>query len=71
LINYLAHKKIHTSVHFKPLHKHPLLKQNRNYAIADTIWESFITLPCHAGMSKEDVDYVIYWVNKYFSEVYR
>tara|TARA_Y100001963_G_scaffold11999_1_gene15157 strand:+ start:425 stop:1522 length:1098 start_codon:yes stop_codon:yes gene_type:complete len=68
LINYLAKKNIHTSVHFKPLHLHPLLKQDRSYPVADVEWEKSITLPCHYSMTDDDIDYVIYWVNKFLDK---
>lgn len=67
LINYLAHKKIHTSVHFKPLHKHSLFKTERAYPVADCEWERLITLPVHPRMTDGDIEYVIYWANEYFS----
>ena len=68
LINYLASKNIHTSVHFKPLHLHPLLKQDRNYPVADIEWKKSITLPCHYGMTDDDINYVIYWVNRFLDK---
>ncbi len=68
LINYLASKKIHTSVHYKPLYKHEPLKQNRDYPVSEKEWQKFITLPCHNRMKDEDVDYVIHWVNEYFEK---
>lgn len=68
MIDYLSDKKIHTSVHFKPLHKYNVVKQNRNYPVADREWKKLISLPCHPGMSQEDIDYVIYWVKKYYEE---
>jgi perosamine synthetase len=68
LINYLATKKIHTSVHFKPLYKFGPLKQNREYPVSEAEWIKLITLPCHNRMLEEDIDYVIYWVNLYFQE---
>jgi len=40
----------------------------RDYPVADNIWESLISLPCHPAMTDEDIDYVIYWVNKYFED---
>jgi len=67
LIDYLATKNIHTSVHFKPLHKYAPLIQNRDYPVADSEWGRFITLPCHNRMTEEDIDYVIYWVHEYFN----
>lgn len=68
LINFLATKKIHTSVHFKPLHKYDILKQEREYPVADLEWPKFISLPCHNAMTDYDIDYVIFWVNKYFEK---
>jgi len=68
LIEYLGSKKIHTSVHFKPLHKYDIVKQDREYPVADKEWLRLISLPVHPGMTEEDIDYVIYWVNQYFDE---
>tara|TARA_Y100000296_G_C5165714_1_gene254450 strand:- start:825 stop:1994 length:1170 start_codon:yes stop_codon:yes gene_type:complete len=68
LIDYLADKNIHTSVHFKPLHKYDILTQGRKYPVADTEWLKLISLPCQNRMTEKDIDYVIYWVNKYFDE---
>ena len=71
LIDYLATKKIHTSVHFKPLHLHPVLRQDRALPVADAEWRHLISLPVHPDMSDEDVDYVIYWVKQYFADTNR
>ncbi len=68
LINYLSNKKIHTSVHFKPLYKFTPLKQEREYPVSEKEWIKFLTLPCHNRMNEDDIDYVIYWVNKYFDD---
>ena len=40
----------------------------RDYPVADVEWKKLISLPCHPGMSDEDIDYVIYWVSQYFSD---
>ena len=71
LINYLADKKIHTSVHFKPLHLYSLLKDDTKLlSVAEQEWVKLISLPCHNGMTDEDIDYVVYWVNKFIEEEY-
>ena len=71
LINYLADKKIHTSVHFKPLHLYDLLKDDtKRLRVAEQEWVKLISLPCHNGMTDEDIDYVVYWVNKFIEEEY-
>ena len=68
LIDYLANKNIHTSVHFKPLYKYTPLLQDRKYPVCDVEWLKLISLPVHPAMTEEDIDYVIYWVNQYFKE---
>ena len=72
LIDYLSEKYIHTSVHFKPLHLYKALRPHltfgmRDYPVADLEWKKLVSLPCHGGMTDDDIDYVIYWVNKYFN----
>ena len=71
LIDYLASKNIHTSVHFKPLHKYNVVKSmnQREYPVADVEWKKLISLPCHPGMNDEDIDYVMYWVREFFAGV--
>ena len=73
LIDYLASKNVHTSVHFKPLHKYEIIQKNlthkdRKFPVADKEWQRLVSLPVHSAMDEEDIDYVIYWVNKYFEE---
>ncbi len=70
LIDYLADKKIHTSVHFKPLYLYNLVKNmnQREYPVISKEWKRLISLPCHPAMNEEDIDYVIYWVKEYFHE---
>jgi len=71
LIDYLEDKNIHTSVHFKPLHKFKIIQKNlthpnRDFPVSNREWKKLISLPCHNAMTDEDIDYVIYWVNKFF-----
>ena len=68
LIDYLADKKIHTSVHFKPLYKYTPLLQDREYPVCESEWTKLISLPCHNNMKDEDIDYVVYCVNKCIEE---
>jgi len=70
LIDYLADKKIHTSVHFKPLYKYGPLQQDREYPVCEREWVKLISLPVHNRMVEEDIDYVIYWTNKWVEEYY-
>ena len=66
LMEFLSSKNIHTTVHFKPLHLHPVFKQKRSFNVADNEWHQFISFPCHSGMKNDDIDYVVYWVKEYF-----
>ena len=68
LMSFLSSKKIHTTIHFKPLHLHPLFARERKFAIADREWHKFISLPCHPGMDEDDIEYVIYWVKEFFKK---
>jgi len=72
LIDYLASKKIHSSVHFKPLHLYNLLKVDKKILpVSEKEWVKLLSLPCHSGMTDDDVDYVVYWVNKFCEEKYK
>jgi perosamine synthetase len=69
LMEYLSSKNIHTSVHYKPLHLHPINHgQISEFRVADSEWIKMVTLPCHNAMTQEDIDYVIYWINRFFEE---
>ena len=60
LIIYLKSKGIATGVHFYPLTMQPLYKKyDINCNVANTIWKEFLTLPSHADLSEEEIDYVI------------
>ena len=63
LMSFLSSKKIHTTIHFKPLHLHPLFSHKRNLILRTE--NENISLPCHPGMDENDIKYVIYWVKKF------
>ena len=68
LMEFLAKRKIHTTVHYKPLHLHPVFKQNRKFPVADAEWKKFISLPCHSAMTLNDAKYIVHFVNKFFKK---
>lgn len=60
LIIFLKSRGIATGVHYMPLTFHPFFKPYESECkIANKIWETFVTLPLHADLSDEEVDYVI------------
>ncbi len=66
LMNYLNKNNISTGVHYLPLSKHPLYKKyDKNLKVSNNIWKYIITLPLHTGMSKKDIDRIIYHLNNF------
>ena len=66
LINYLNKNNISTGVHYLPLSKHPLYKNfNKNLKISNSLWKEFITLPLHTGITKKDIDKIVYHLNNF------
>lgn len=69
LIDFLKDKNIHTSVHYRPLHLFTQFKDESSFPVADKEWLKIITLPVHLNMTNDDIDYVIYWVQTFFSNM--
>ncbi|CAN1593513.1 WecE Predicted pyridoxal phosphate-dependent enzyme apparently involved in regulation of cell wall biogenesis [Candidatus Pelagibacterales bacterium] len=72
LINFLRDKKISTSVHYKPIHLFTLFKkkykQKGIFPIANKMWKKILSLPCHPGITKQDLKYICFWINKFFEK---
>lgn len=64
---------IGTSVHYLPLHMHPLYRERFNYQVEDLpqaarLFERMISIPIHPNLTDEDVDQVIRTVNQLVEE---
>ena len=60
LIVYLKNKGIATGVHFYPLPMQPLFKPyDTGCEVAKEIWQTFVTLPSHVDLTKEELDYIL------------
>jgi len=62
-IEHLNGAGIGTSVHYLPLHMHPMYRERFGYAREDlpnaaSLFDRIISMPIHPGMSQEDVDHV-------------
>ena len=44
---------------------------NKKLPVSEKEWVKLITLPTHSGMTDDDIDYVIYWVNKFIEDEYK
>lgn len=60
LIRHLKQRGIATSVHYMPLHLHPLFKQfDNSLPVASRVWKHMLTLPLFPELTDVEVDYVI------------
>ena len=60
LIIFLKSKGIATGVHYMPLTLHPFFKTYANDCkVSDEIWKTFVTLPLHADLTHQEIDYII------------
>ncbi len=64
IIEHLKTKGIGCSVHFIPVHKHPYYKEkygysNKDYPIANKVFEKSLSLPIYPDMNDEEIEYVI------------
>lgn len=65
----MSAERIGTSVHFIPLHMHPLFQQRFGYKpgdfpVADSVYESIVSLPLYPKLTQEDLDDVAEAVTK-------
>ncbi len=60
LIIHLKSKGVATGVHYMPLTLHPLFRPYyRGCKVSREVWKTFITLPLHADLKDEEIDYVL------------
>ncbi len=65
-IAHMNNKNIATGVHYMPLHRHPYFRRFKaETPVADKIWQEFVTLPLHADLTDNEVNYVIEQVRAY------
>ena len=70
LYQKLKEKGISTSVHFIPIHKHPYYKirfnyENKDYPVANNVYQQSLSLPIYPGLDESDVEYIIKYVLEY------
>lgn len=64
VIQHLTERGIGTSVHYLPLHRHPYWRdsyalRSEDFPVADTAYQSMLTLPLYTRMSNTDQDRVV------------
>ena len=59
-IKFMQERDIATGVHYMPLTLHPYFKKyENNTPTAYNIWNEFVTIPLHSGLTDIEVNYVI------------
>ena len=71
----LKEKGISTSVHFIPIHKHPYYKKrfsfnNRDYPVANRVFEQSLSLPIYPGLGEMEVEYIIKYVLEFAEDIF-
>ena len=66
LMIYLKSKGVATGCHYTPLHMQPLFKDFKSDCpIVEREYPRFMTLPFHAALQNEEVDYVLKMLSDY------
>ena len=70
----LKEKGISTSVHFIPIHKHPYYKirfnyENKDYPVANNVYQQSLSLPIYPGLGESEVEYIIKYVLEYAEDI--
>jgi dTDP-4-amino-4,6-dideoxygalactose transaminase len=72
LSRYLARKGIATSVHYKPLYHHPLLREyRRDLPVTERVWLRILTLPLFCAMTERDVLTIVKSIKKWLAQRHR
>ena len=70
LMIYLKNKEIATGCHYTPLTLQPLFKPYaKDCDFIEKEADKFITLPLHADLTDEEVDYIIQQIRRFYAEV--
>jgi perosamine synthetase len=70
LSEFLASREIATSVHFKPLSEMDYWKKAVKHPIPvnDRVWLELLSIPCHDGLTWEQVDYIIATIQEFYTK---
>jgi perosamine synthetase len=61
----LSEKGIETGTHYKPIHTFSLYKTNTKLPITEQVGNELVSLPTHPNLTKNDVEKIIKYVNKF------
>jgi len=65
-INYLAKNDITTSVHYMPIHLHPLYREYKaNVPVTEKVWTRLVTLPMFPDLPSSDLEKIVTTIEKF------
>lgn len=68
LIDFLAERKVGTSVHYYPNHLFDLYRGFRaDIPVTEAVWQQIVTLPCYPSLTDEQLAIVIQAVREFFT----
>lgn len=65
LIDFMAEKGIACGVHYKPINMYPLWEHG-DTPVTDYEWKRMVTLPMHARLKPEDIDYICNSIREFY-----
>lgn len=60
----MKEKRIETGIHYTPIHKFTMYRDNTYLSETERIGKTIVSLPTHPNLSDTDIDFIIYNVNK-------
>ena len=65
LRKHLKSNGIQTGIHYIPIHTFNLYSNKQNLPVTDSVGKEIITLPMHANLSNDELDFIISKINKF------
>jgi dTDP-4-amino-4,6-dideoxygalactose transaminase len=68
LFNFLKKNRIKIQVNYIPIYKHPIYKNKYFFKVhkdSELFYKKVISLPFHSKITKKDVDFIVYKINKF------
>lgn len=70
-MDFLFKKKINTSIHYSPIHKHPFYSKYKfndlDFKNSIFYFKNAISIPIYPGLSRIEQEYIILMIRKFFN----
>ena len=71
IANFLQEKKIYSTIHYTPAHKHSFYKKKlngSNLINTNYFFNNSLSLPFHNNLTLKDIDFITFQIKKFFNE---